>query len=106
MSGQLHSRETLRESLGGLLAAEGAGSAPLRVAFPTPLAEHAQKLLSSLGVVIVIDPKAPRLTAVPPASGRSAKTRRELGEEVRQRQREAYYARPDKKHLLRDGEND
>ena len=91
-------KEGIEEPLDGLLAGEGSGSGPLTVWFPRPLASHSQQLLESLGVVVKIDPDAPVLSEIV-ASGRSGTTRREMSQELRERQRRAYYDRSDKKHL-------
>lgn len=87
--------QRLEKPLSGLLEAAGAGGTPLLVRFPEPLPSYGQALLETLGVEVRVDPNAPRLATIK-ASGRPGKTRRDLDPEVRQRQREAYYARPDK----------
>jgi hypothetical protein len=86
----------LEESLSGLLEAAGPEGTPLLVSFPEPLPPYTQALLKALGVRLRVDPEAPRLSTIK-SSGRSSKTRRNLDPLVRQRQREAYYARPDKR---------
>jgi hypothetical protein len=85
----------LEEPLTGLLEAVRNGDDPLCVRFPEPLPSYGERLLRTLGVRIVIDPTAPRLSDVR-SSGRPAKTRRQLTDDERGRMRESYYARPDK----------
>ena len=74
---------------------------PLRVRLSEPPPEHAARLFESLGVEVVLDPRVQRPCKCPRASGRTSRTRSQMTEETRDRMRDAYYMRDDKKYLAR-----